>query len=288
MINRRQFLIKSAIGVCGLSTAYGTCSVAFSSNKKELLFPPADDAQRPEIPPYRPNALFFKPHQYAMVATLAALIVPSDEEPGATEAGVVDYIDKSIAESEKKRKVYADGLVGLDEFCKKKYGQVFLDLSVTAQKEILGSVYDAQPTNNFLQRVNRKLSHVWQEISGTRVNGRFLKLVLEDVLEGFYSNPISWQQVGYYGPPNPVGYMDFAQAPTVTHYSRSIRLVDDVSCNTCHEIGVHPRGGLIDHTCTACHRPHAPWPYDQSAFHLEDHVGVLFSNPDRKRGRMDD
>ena len=288
MINRRQFMVKSAIGVCGLGAACGTCGIAFSSSRKPSAPASGAEAQRIEIPPYNADARFFKPHQYSLVAILAALIVPTDDEPGATEAGVVDFIDERIADSERKQTVYTKGLAGLDNFCKEKYGRAFMALPVSTQEEVLGSVYDARPAHNLLQRVARKLSLLWQDILGDRLDGRFLMQVRRDVIEGFYANPISWQQVGYYGPPNPVGYMDFDQAPTVSHYSTSIRLVDDVSCNTCHEVGEHPRGGLIDHTCTACHRPHEPWPYDESAFHLEDHVGVLFSSPDRRKGRTDD
>lgn len=36
---------------------------------------------------------FFDEHQYAVVQAACARLIPTDEDPGATEAGVVDYID---------------------------------------------------------------------------------------------------------------------------------------------------------------------------------------------------
>src|SRR5438445_6835869 len=37
--------------------------------------------------------LFFSAEEYAMVAAACAVLIPTDQDPGATEAGVVDYID---------------------------------------------------------------------------------------------------------------------------------------------------------------------------------------------------
>jgi hypothetical protein len=282
-INRRQFIIKSAIGVCGLTAAYGTYNIAFSSTSKMPMSWPEALNAKPAIPPYNPEALYFKKQQYAMVATLAALIMPSDDEPGATEAGVVDYIDELSASSEKKQKLYTNGLNWLDSFCQKKYDRPFLNLSLKDQMELLSLAYDRRPANTLFQRVGRKVLSIWDGIANTRMNRPFLREVHQDVLDGFYSNPVSWQQVGYFGPPHPVGYMDFSEPPSSAHYIDTVRMVDNLACNTCHEKGEHPRGGFIDHTCTTCHRPHQPWPYDKASFRLEDHVGVVFSNPDRKR-----
>src|SRR5580658_9214708 len=38
-------------------------------------------------------ARFFDEQQYAIVQAACARLIPTDEDPGATEAGVVDYID---------------------------------------------------------------------------------------------------------------------------------------------------------------------------------------------------
>ncbi|HMD47167.1 MAG TPA: gluconate 2-dehydrogenase subunit 3 family protein [Acidimicrobiales bacterium] len=38
-------------------------------------------------------ARFFDDHQYAVIQAACARLIPTDQDPGATEAGVVDYID---------------------------------------------------------------------------------------------------------------------------------------------------------------------------------------------------
>jgi hypothetical protein len=282
-INRRQFIIKSAIGVCGLSVACGTAKVAFSSNKdRHSLFQSAN-SEKIAIPPYNEEVLFLSQHQYELVATLSALIIPTDDEPGATEARVVDHIDRLTAASETKQKLYSRGCRWLDKFCQEKYDRGFMDLTLNRQMEIMSLAYNDRAGRAFFQRFRRKLTDIWDGVFAVRMDRKFLREIYNDTVEGFYANPVSWQQVGYFGPPNPVGYPDFSEPPSAKHYSGAVRLVDNVSCNTCHEVGEHPRGGLIDHTCTSCHRPHSPWPYDKSSFYLEDHIGAVFSNPDREK-----
>ena len=283
-IDRRQFIIKSAIGVCSFSAAYGMYNVALSSGPKMYGSLRGANREAVNIPAYNENALFLDPHQYATVATIAALIVPTDDEPGATEARVVDHIDNVITDSERKRKIYTNGLKRLDQYCQSKFGNVFVEISLIEQMEIMRFAYDRFRETSLPQRISRKIFRAWGKLTGISLDQRFLQTIYTDTIEGFYANPVSWQQVGYFGPPNPVGYPDFADPPSSKHYTGAVRLVDNVTCNTCHEIGEHPRGGLINHTCISCHRPHEPWAYDQTAFYLEDHIGVAFSNPDRLTG----
>jgi len=49
----------------------------------------------PQNIPYKP--LFFSEQHYRLVARLAEMIIPSDEHPGATEAGVPEFIDFMVA-----------------------------------------------------------------------------------------------------------------------------------------------------------------------------------------------
>src|SRR5690349_14403598 len=44
---------------------------------------------------YKP--LFFSPQQFKMIEYLADMIIPSDETPGAKEAGVGEFIDFMVA-----------------------------------------------------------------------------------------------------------------------------------------------------------------------------------------------
>lgn len=291
-IDRRKFLKKSAIGVLGVGLIVTTGKVIVSPPNMELPNPyPELPDQKLVIPPYNDKALFLDEHQYALVATLAALIIPTDGDPGATEAGVVDYIDALVAGSEARQAFYTKGLKWLDEFSEGKYGsgKDFLNLSLEKQIELLRLIDETHSmrrrrVTGFLQRVDRKIDKTWDDWFGAGEHASFFGIIRKDVLHGYFSNPISWRAIGYFGPPQPVGYLGFSDPPSSAHYTGSTRLVGNSTCLICHKDGRHPRGGLIDHTCTTCHRPHSPWPYDKDAFNLEDHIGFAFPNLDRKRG----
>ena len=55
--------------------------------------------------------------EYALVAALGAVIIPTDgTEPGATEAGVAELIDRMLAQTPRFHISYAEGLLALDNF----------------------------------------------------------------------------------------------------------------------------------------------------------------------------
>ena len=292
-MNRRQFMKKSAIGILGAGTLLTAGKIIVSPPDMELTDPyPELPDRRPVIPPYNKAALFFSEHQYALVATLAALIVPTDDDPGATEAGVADYIDTLVAGSEERQVVYTKGLKWLDEFSQERYGsgKDFLSLSLKKQIDLLRLIDEIQsmrfrPVSSFLQRVHRKINKIWDDLFGAGENSKFFNKVRKDVFYGYYSSPVSWKVVGYFGPPQPNGYPNFSNPPSSGNYTGSVQPIRNRTCLICHEDTMtHPKGGLINHTCASCHRPHSPWPYDKVAFHLEDHIGFLFPNPDQKKG----
>ena len=290
-INRRQFIKKSAIGILVAGGAFAAGKIIVSPPDMGLPDPyPELPDRKPLIPPYNNKALFFNEHQYALVATMAAIIIPTDDDPGATEVGVVDYIDSLVAGCKKKQGVYTKGLRWIDEFSREKYGasKDFLSLSLKRQIDLLRLIHETQSmrhrkVSGFLQRLDRKIDNIYDDLFGVGKNSHFFKKILLDTCNGYFSSPLSWKMVGYFGPPQPNGYPDFSEPPSSASYTGSIRPVSNITCRTCHIDGKHPRGGLIDHTCTTCHRPHSPWPYDKDAFFLEDHIGFLFPNLDRKR-----
>jgi hypothetical protein len=286
-INRRQFIKKSVVGALVAGGAFAAGKIVVSPPDMGLANPyPELPDQKPAIPPYNKSALFFNKHQYALVATLAAIIIPTDDDPGATEAGVVDYIDGIVAESSTKQAIYKKGLKWIDDFSQKKYGsgEVFLNLSLKRQIDLLRLIHEAacmhsERLNGLLKRLDRKIDTIWDNLFGVGRNSWFFNVIRWDVCKGYFSNPVSWKVLGYYGPPQPIGYPTFSDPPSSAKYRGSVRLVNNKSCLTCHKDGKHPRGGLINHTCTTCHRPHSPWPYNKNAFHLEDHLEILFPNP---------
>ena len=176
----------------------------------------------------------------------------------------------------------------MDDLSQEEHGTDFLTLDLKEQINLLRRIDESatmrrRPVSGFMERVDRKLDKIWDDQFGIGKHSVFFRTIHRDVIIAFYSNPISWQAIGYYGPPQPVGYLDFSQPPSSANYTGSVRQVRNETCLICHNEGKkHPRGKLIDHTCNTCHRPHSPWPRKRNAFYLEDHVEVIFSSPDRK------
>src|SRR4051812_7264445 len=67
------------------------------------------------------------PHQNETVATIAELIIPKTDTPGAREAGVPAFIDVMLAEwgDEDQRQVFTAGLANVDERSRAACGKDF-------------------------------------------------------------------------------------------------------------------------------------------------------------------
>jgi gluconate 2-dehydrogenase gamma chain len=259
---RREFIKISALGLAATGAAVTTARIMAIPPDMELPNPyPVVPDQKPAIPSPSSSTRFFNEHQYALLTTLAALIVPTDEDPGATEAGVVDYIDRLVAQSESKQATYIEGLDWLDELSQKKYGKDFLSLGLREQIDLLRSIDEARAMRNravsgFLERVDRKIDKIWDDLFGVGDVPRFLKEIRRDVFYGYYSNPISWKVIGYYGPPQPVGYPDYAEPPSAANYMNTVRPIEDETCQSCHFDQTTKEGHKNLSECTTCHTSH--------------------------------
>jgi hypothetical protein len=292
-LNRRQFLKKSAVGVVGATAALATGKVIVSPPDAMSPDPyPQRPSTKPEIPTFNENAQFFNEHQFTLVATIAALIVPTDDSPGATEAGVVNKLDKQAAGSEKMGRQYTDGLKWIDDFSRQRYGseKAFLTLNVGEQIAFLRFIENTwamrkKEAKTLVQRLDKKIDIFWDTHFGAGMQARFFSVIRRDVLRTFYATPIAWLDVGYFGPPQPVGYLDFFDPPSTGNYIDVVRPVVNTSCVVCHtETMTHPNGALIDHSCTTCHHPHEPWPDSENPIHLQDYAGFMFPKPFQKNG----
>jgi hypothetical protein len=79
------------------------------------------------------------PHQYATVKTVAELILPRTETPGATEVGAVDFIDLILTEwfEDSERTRFLAGLADLDARSQTLFAKDFVDSTTTQQGLIL-------------------------------------------------------------------------------------------------------------------------------------------------------
>jgi gluconate 2-dehydrogenase gamma chain len=119
--------------------------------------------------------------------TLAAIcdrIVPADDFPSATQAGVLTYIDKQLARHYRRhRDAYRDGLAQANAMSRKRFGKDLAALTAPQQLEAVSAI----------EREDRK----------------FFDLVRNHTLEGYYGSPrhggnrdaVSWRMLGLDEPP---------------------------------------------------------------------------------------
>ncbi len=83
---------------------------------------------------------FFDAAGAAEVAAIAARIIPTDETPGATEAGVIHFIDRALCTFHRdRREIYTRGLADLFA----RWGSI-AKLPPERQDEILRSIQDGE------------------------------------------------------------------------------------------------------------------------------------------------
>lgn len=123
-ITRRDFLLQSAL--------YGGALWAALNVPRPRALAAAATSTTP---------LVLSPEHWTLVEAISARIIPSDDEPGAREAGVVNFIDKALAhEDATLAPVYAAALPGVDAVATKRFGKPFTALAPAEQDEILAAL----------------------------------------------------------------------------------------------------------------------------------------------------
>ena len=120
-------------------------------------------------------------------------IIPSDQDPGAVWAGVVNFIDKQlIGPYRKLQKTYRLGLMWTNETSIAIFGKRFAALTAEQADEVLHKIETGQASG-----VNRKQT------------SEFLTLVVAHTMQGFYGDPrhggnrerVSWKMLRLPYPP---------------------------------------------------------------------------------------
>jgi len=91
----------------------------------------------------RPDLQFFTSSQFSQVESLTAQIIPTDDTPGAKEAGVVYFIDRALATFDKEHgPAYVKGLKYVDSVSRKLFprGGTFADLKADQQIKVMQAI----------------------------------------------------------------------------------------------------------------------------------------------------
>jgi gluconate 2-dehydrogenase gamma chain len=107
---------------------------------------------------------FLTPAEAITTDAICSQIIPTDHDPGAHEAGVVNYIDLQLATHFKQhRQTYRRGLATTDGISLSRHGLAFANLPFARQTEVL-------------REVQKKAK-------------AFFDLILAHTMQGFYGDP---------------------------------------------------------------------------------------------------
>ncbi|MDP3645110.1 MAG: gluconate 2-dehydrogenase subunit 3 family protein [Bacteroidota bacterium] len=150
-INRRKFIQS-------LSLASGSL----------LLFPACGGSQKSL---WR----FLTTEEAETIIAIAEQIIPADQDAGATDAGVVNFIDKQLAGFYSNfQETYRNGIAALNQYCHEKYSQPFEKLEWNKQTETLK-----------LMEKNSIEGGYWKENPASR----FFRMIRDHSMQGFYGSP---------------------------------------------------------------------------------------------------
>jgi gluconate 2-dehydrogenase gamma chain len=138
------------------------------------------------------HGAFFNSEEAAAVTAFAERLMPgAPGKPGATEAGVLNYIDLALAGAySEMQEYYRHGLAQLDAYCRKNYNAAFARLSPAQQDQVITAL-EAGKAEGFSWPRDRD----------------FFNTLRTHTMEGMFADPIyggnkdfaGWRLVGFPG-----------------------------------------------------------------------------------------
>jgi hypothetical protein len=177
----REIKRRRVLQVLGATPA---AALAFSESEAALVTQQAQTARRRAAAAgtaFKPK--FFTAAEYAVITTLANLIIPKDERSGsASDAGVPEFIDHFVHAQEERQVAMRGGLVWLDTECRRRFDKAFMGCTDVQRREVLDAI--AYPA-----KADKRLSH----------GVRFFTSLRDLVAGGFWSSRIGMADLGYQG-----------------------------------------------------------------------------------------
>ena len=130
------------------------------------------------IRPASYHPAFFSGSEYATVERLAEMILPSDETPGAKEAGAAEFIDFMAASDPEVQYSFRTGLTWLNAHSERRAGKKFLELPAEQQSSLL-----------------EPLSYKDKARPGEEDGRRFFSMMREYTVTGFYTSEIGFKEL---------------------------------------------------------------------------------------------
>ena len=195
ILTRRKFI--------GIITSFSVLSSLFPSNYLLSVWALENKNPLKSQKLLKDKFKFFTPYQATVIEEVTSLIIPSDNSPGAREAGVVFVIDNSMSENNRLQTLYLQGIEWLDLMSKMLSGEnSFLDLNQDEMIEILNIA-------------DQKKSLLYKEANIPRVDrdknieSLFFDNLVRQTFNIFYTSDLGWEVVGYHGPPQWAGNLNY-------------------------------------------------------------------------------
>jgi hypothetical protein len=214
-LTRRQFIKRTAgVGVLAIGA-----TGAFAGGKAllEKLSSANKIKARERVRPRDENH-WFGPDERPSIRALADLIIPQDQDgPGGGEPEVIERLDRLVATSSDRQRLYASGLVGFDELALQQGADTFAALPPDAQLQtvaLVERIYESTSSGGYslfeiAQRNVIEAYHTWPAPGGWQGFSEAFQLwpqLIADVKDSFYTSNVAWQWLAYEGPPFPRGY----------------------------------------------------------------------------------
>ncbi|MGA2501980.1 MAG: gluconate 2-dehydrogenase subunit 3 family protein [Tepidisphaeraceae bacterium] len=122
-----------------------------------------------------PRYRFFSEAEASLLIAICEQIIPGDDAPGATDAGVIHYIDRQLSGAlARHQRAYRLGLESFRKTCLQVHKKPFEKLAFATQTEALRLIEAGKGP---------------KELWGSPSQQEFFNLVIDHTMQGFYGSP---------------------------------------------------------------------------------------------------
>ena len=165
-VSRRTAIKVAAVGLIGGAMGAGTSALITRVSREKSS-------------PYR----FFSVAEADLLSAICEQIIPGDDAPGATDAGVIHFIDHQLGGRLKRHQsTYRRGLESFRQTCLAEFKAPFTDLSPDQKLAVLRRL-----------EAGKTQKDSWSDPSAPQ----FFRLVVSHTMQGFYGPPRHGGNRGY-------------------------------------------------------------------------------------------
>ena len=118
---------------------------------------------------------FFTEEEARTIVAFAEQIIPADSDPGATDANVINFIDKQLVSHYLRfQEEYRKGIPAIEKSSSEIHGKAFYELGWKTQTKFMEQMESGELPEKNWQNINQR---------------NFFRMVMDHSLQGFYGSP---------------------------------------------------------------------------------------------------